>query len=142
MAPAAADRATTTTPTRSPTTTPTPSPGCSSTSTAPARCGSGPRRREVVGLPAAPGSGLAGGDAGDAGTVYVAADLRFPVAGKRQFRYNECMKEEAVSPVAHATIGHFDDGRGLHAAYGLAAEVRAVESGHNARVLPDGSILV
>ena len=64
------------------------------------------------------------------------------MAGKRQFRYNECMKEEAVSPVAHATIGHFDDGRGLHAAYGLAAEVRAVESGHNARVLPDGSILV
>jgi hypothetical protein len=29
-----------------------------------------------------------------------------------------------------------------HAAYGLAAEVRAVESGHNARVLPDGSLLV
>jgi hypothetical protein len=29
-----------------------------------------------------------------------------------------------------------------HIAYGLAAEVRAVESGHNARVLPDGSVLV
>jgi hypothetical protein len=29
-----------------------------------------------------------------------------------------------------------------HALYGLAAEIRAVESGHNARVLPDGSILV
>jgi hypothetical protein len=29
-----------------------------------------------------------------------------------------------------------------HRAYGLAAEVRAVEEGHNARVLPDGSILV
>src|SRR5215213_6883520 len=26
--------------------------------------------------------------------------------------------------------------------YGLAAEVRAVEEGHNARVLPDGSVLV
>jgi hypothetical protein len=52
------------------------------------------------------------------------------------------MKEEAVSPVAHATFGDPDDGRGRHAAYGLAAEVRAVESGHNARVLPDGSILV
>jgi hypothetical protein len=52
------------------------------------------------------------------------------------------MKEEAVSPVAQVTIGDLDDGRGLHAAYGLAAEVRAVESGHNARVLPDGSILV
>jgi hypothetical protein len=29
-----------------------------------------------------------------------------------------------------------------HRAYGLAAEVRAVEEGHNARVLADGSILV
>jgi hypothetical protein len=29
-----------------------------------------------------------------------------------------------------------------HRAYGLAAEVRAVEEGHNARVLPDGSVLV
>ncbi len=28
------------------------------------------------------------------------------------------------------------------AAYALAAEIRAVEEGHNARVLPDGSILV
>jgi hypothetical protein len=28
------------------------------------------------------------------------------------------------------------------ALYGLAAEVRAVEEGHNARVLPDGSVLV
>ena len=26
--------------------------------------------------------------------------------------------------------------------YGLAAEIRAVEEGHNARVMPDGSILV
>src|SRR6266702_1179555 len=29
-----------------------------------------------------------------------------------------------------------------HKLYGLAAEIRAVEEGHNARVLPDGSILV
>jgi hypothetical protein len=29
-----------------------------------------------------------------------------------------------------------------HRVYGLAAEVRAVEEGHNARVLPDGSVLV
>jgi hypothetical protein len=29
-----------------------------------------------------------------------------------------------------------------HRLYGLAAEIRAVEEGHNARVLPDGSILV
>jgi hypothetical protein len=29
-----------------------------------------------------------------------------------------------------------------HRRYGLAAEIRAVEQGHNARVLPDGSILV
>jgi hypothetical protein len=29
-----------------------------------------------------------------------------------------------------------------HRAYGLAAEVRAVQEGHNARVLPDGSVLV
>ena len=55
------------------------------------------------------------------------------MAGKPQFRYNEHMMEEAVAPV---------DERVWHAAYGLAAEVRAVESGHNARVLPDGSVLV
>ena len=29
-----------------------------------------------------------------------------------------------------------------HRLYGLAAEIRSVEEGHNARVLPDGSILV
>jgi hypothetical protein len=29
-----------------------------------------------------------------------------------------------------------------HRLYGMAAEIRAVEEGHNARVLPDGSILV
>jgi hypothetical protein len=69
------------------------------------------------------------------------ADLRFLVAGKAQFRYNAHMKEEAVTPVARAAFA--DPGeRGWHPAYGLAAEVRAVESGHNARVLPDGSILV
>src|ERR671936_810543 len=49
--------------------------------------------------------------------------------------------EEAVAPVAQATFGDLGE-RGWHPAYGLAAEVRAVESGHNARVLPDGSILV
>jgi hypothetical protein len=38
---------------------------------------------------------------------------------------------EVEAPVAHD-----------HRVYGLAAEVRAVEEGHNARVLPDGSILV
>jgi len=40
-----------------------------------------------------------------------------------------------------------DTGEGVtrlldHRLYGLAAEIRAVEEGHNARVLPDGSILV
>jgi hypothetical protein len=49
------------------------------------------------------------------------------------------MREEAVTPVAPVTGGEVDD---RHAAYGLAAEVRAVEAGHNARVLPDGSVLV
>ena len=29
-----------------------------------------------------------------------------------------------------------------HRLYGFAAEIRAVEEGHNARVLPDGSVLV
>jgi hypothetical protein len=29
-----------------------------------------------------------------------------------------------------------------HRLYGLAAEIRAVEEGHHARVLPDGSVLV
>jgi hypothetical protein len=42
------------------------------------------------------------------------------------------MKEEAAEEL----------GLAWHPAYGLAAEVRAVESGHNARVLPDGSVLV
>jgi hypothetical protein len=52
------------------------------------------------------------------------------------------MKEEAVAPVAQAAPDERGDDLTRHAAYGLAAEVRAVESGHNARVLPDGSILV
>ena len=49
------------------------------------------------------------------------------------------MREEAVITVAPVTDEEVDD---RHAAYGLAAEVRAVEAGHNARVLPDGSVLV
>jgi hypothetical protein len=52
------------------------------------------------------------------------------------------MKEESVAPVAPATLSGHADHLARHAAYGLAAEIRAVESGHNARVLPDGSILV
>ncbi len=52
------------------------------------------------------------------------------------------MKEEPAVPVAPATLSGRADTTARHAAYGLAAEIRAVESGHNARVLPDGSILV
>jgi hypothetical protein len=48
---------------------------------------------------------------------------------------------EASAPVV-SVAGLDRDDRSTHALYGLAAEVRAVESGHNARVLPDGSILV
>ena len=51
------------------------------------------------------------------------------------------MKEESVSPLVPAAVGERED-PWPHAAYGLAAEIRAVESGHNARVLADGSILV
>jgi hypothetical protein len=43
--------------------------------------------------------------------------------------YTGCMEE------MHDTISR-------HRLYGLAAEIRAVEEGHNARVMPDGSILV
>ena len=39
-------------------------------------------------------------------------------------------------------MGELLDTTGRHSRYGLAAEVRAVEEGHNARVLPDGSVLV
>jgi hypothetical protein len=51
------------------------------------------------------------------------------------------MNEESVSSVVPDAIGEGRD-PSPHALYGLAAEVRAVESGHNARVLADGSILV
>jgi hypothetical protein len=64
------------------------------------------------------------------------------MAESAHFRYNERMKEEAVAALAQATLDERGDDLTRHAAYGLAAEVRAVESGHNARVLPDGSILV
>jgi hypothetical protein len=54
--------------------------------------------------------------------------------------YNEDMQiplvEELQEREPEAQVGHD------HRAYGLAAEVRAVEEGHNARVLPDGSVLV
>lgn len=52
------------------------------------------------------------------------------------------MKEEAVAPVARDVFDRIADDPAWQAAYGLAAEIRAVESGHNARVLPDGSLLV
>jgi hypothetical protein len=39
-------------------------------------------------------------------------------------------------------MGEMLDSIQRHHLYGLAAEIRAVEEGHNARVLPDGSILV
>jgi hypothetical protein len=51
------------------------------------------------------------------------------------------MNEAPVAPVVPA-VALDRDHHSTHAAYGLAAEVRAVESGHNARVLDDGSILV
>jgi hypothetical protein len=52
------------------------------------------------------------------------------------------MMEEPVVLVAPTPPTDRADGIGWRPAYGLAAEIRAVESGHNARVLPDGSILV
>jgi hypothetical protein len=45
-----------------------------------------------------------------------------------------------VAPVTDSVADGEVDYR--HAAYGLAAEIRAVEAGHNARVLPDGSVMV
>jgi hypothetical protein len=51
------------------------------------------------------------------------------------------MKEGTASPVVPDAVREHDDAA-PHALYGLAAEIRAVESGHNARVLADGSILV
>jgi hypothetical protein len=52
------------------------------------------------------------------------------------------MKVDPVVPVAPATASGHVDGLARHAVYGLAAEIRAVEGGHHARVLPDGSVLV
>jgi hypothetical protein len=52
------------------------------------------------------------------------------------------MTEELIAPDDSATMRRRADDAPWHAAYGLAAEVRAVEGGHNARVLPDGSVLV
>jgi hypothetical protein len=52
------------------------------------------------------------------------------------------MAEEFIAPDDSATMRRRVDDAPWHAAYGLAAEVRAVEGGHNARVLPDGSVLV
>jgi hypothetical protein len=54
--------------------------------------------------------------------------------------YNYHM-DEILTPIRAEAA---DDPGGLHdhRLYGLAAEIRAVEEGHNARVLPDGSILV
>lgn len=49
------------------------------------------------------------------------------------------MSKENAAPVTPALE---PGGAAWLAAYGLAAEVRAVEGGHNARVLPDGSVLV
>ena len=54
---------------------------------------------------------------------------------------NGGMGETPVASVHVNTGWHATDGR-HHAAYGLAAEIRAVGEGHNARVLPDGSVLV
>ncbi|HEX8863482.1 MAG TPA: hypothetical protein VGC06_31170 [Actinomycetes bacterium] len=52
------------------------------------------------------------------------------------------MTEEFIAPDDSATTRRRGDAAPWHAAYGLAAEARAVEGGHNARVLPDGSVLV
>ena len=62
------------------------------------------------------------------------AELHFSWPGPGCFRYNMYMMEEATAPAVPAIAPH--------ALYGLAAEVRAIESGHNARVLPDGTIFV
>ena len=55
------------------------------------------------------------------------------------------MTEAPVVPLPPSTpiapSGYADEAS-WRSAYGLAAEIRAVESGHNARVLPDGSVLV
>jgi hypothetical protein len=56
--------------------------------------------------------------------------------------YNEGVTNELIAPDTSATMRRRAGDAPWHAAYGLAAEVRAVEGGHNARVLPDGSVLV
>jgi hypothetical protein len=52
------------------------------------------------------------------------------------------MTQELIAPDDSAAVRRRVDNAPWHAVYGLAAEARAVESGHNARVLPDGSVLV
>jgi hypothetical protein len=52
------------------------------------------------------------------------------------------MKEASSTAVVPTAVGGHVGHLAPHAAYGLAAEIRGVESGHNARVLPDGSVLV
>jgi hypothetical protein len=64
------------------------------------------------------------------------------LAGTGSFPYNEGVKEELIAPEAPATTRRRADDAPWQAEYGLAAEIRAVEGGHNARVLPDGSVLV
>lgn len=71
----------------------------------------------------------------------MASELGFWLARNRRSRYNGDMNEAPGSSAVPA-VGLDRDDRSTHAVYGLAAEVRAVESGHNARVRPDGSILV
>jgi hypothetical protein len=78
--------------------------------------------------------------AGPAGRSDMASELGVWMASNRRSRYTGHMNE-ASAPVVSTAVLDRDD-RSTHAIYGLAAEVRAVESGHNARVLPDGSVLV
>jgi hypothetical protein len=54
-----------------------------------------------------------------------------------------CRFVAIVAPVAYTGgMEEMLDTNQRHRLYGLAAEIRAVEEGHNARVLPDGSLLV
>ena len=48
---------------------------------------------------------------------------------------------EASRVVYNCLMEEMLDTTPRHPAYGFAAEIRAVEQGHNARVMPDGSIL-
>jgi hypothetical protein len=54
----------------------------------------------------------------------------------------ETMEEAFTAPDVPATTRRDGHDAPWHAAYALAAEVRAVEGGHHARVLPDGAVLV